>query len=146
MPTETRWPVYGSAMLLQQIRGVYAVPIMVGGQYVGALDVFQAEPMMLEAEQLAGVAAVAGLARMPMLDLLEENLDDAVTPGSPAWNEFNALTRAEVSQATGMLMAQLDVSGPAALVRLRAYAYATGRSATDVARDIIERRLRLESH
>jgi hypothetical protein len=30
-------------------------------------------------------------------------------------------------------------------VRLRAYAFATGRSATDVARDIIERRLKLQA-
>jgi hypothetical protein len=31
------------------------------------------------------------------------------------------------------------------LLRLRAHAYSTGRSASDVARDILERRLRLES-
>jgi hypothetical protein len=33
-----------------------------------------------------------------------------------------------------------------ALVRLRAHAYATGRRATDVARDILDRRLRLEAN
>jgi hypothetical protein len=44
-----------------------------------------------------------------------------------------------------MLMAQLNLAAPAALVRLRAHAYATYRSAAEVARDIIERRLRLES-
>ena len=53
------------------------------------------------------------------------------------------LTRAEVSQATGMRMAQLHIDAPTALVRLRAHAYATGRGATDVARDILARRLRL---
>ena len=36
-----------------------------------------------------------------------------------------------------MLMAQLDIDAAAALARLRAQAYASGRSATDVARDII---------
>ena len=40
-----------------------------------------------------------------------------------------------------MLVAQLDVEPAEALVRLRAHAYATGRSATDVARDILDRRL-----
>ena len=53
------------------------------------------------------------------------------------------MSRAEVSQATGMLVAQLEVEPAEALVRLRAHAYATGRSATDVARDILDRRLRL---
>jgi hypothetical protein len=67
------------------------------------------------------------------------------TPDSDAWAELNTLSRGEVSQATGMLVAQLEVEAAEALVRLRAHAYATGRSATDVARDILDRRLRLEA-
>ncbi len=67
------------------------------------------------------------------------------TPSSNAWAELNALSRAEVSQATGMVVAQLEIEPAEALVRLRAHAYATGRSATDVARDILDRRLRLEA-
>lgn len=66
-------------------------------------------------------------------------------PSSSAWAELNALSRAEVSQATGMLVAQLNLDPVEALSRLRAHAYATGRSATDVARDILERRLRLDA-
>ncbi|BBY70768.1 GAF domain-containing protein [Mycobacterium paraintracellulare] len=146
-PAETRWPAYGPAMLAREIRGVYAMPIMVAGEYVGALDLFQTTPTMLAAEQVAGVTVAAELAQMPMLDLLEQNLDDAAAkPGSTAWNEINNLTRSEVSQATGMLMAQLNLAAPVALVRLRAHAYATGRSATEIARDILERRLRLDPH
>ena len=44
-----------------------------------------------------------------------------------------------------MLVAQLGIEPAEALLRLRAHAYATGRAATDVARDILERRLRLET-
>ena len=145
-PGEVRWPGYGPAMLAHQIRGVYAMPIVVAGEYVGALDVFQIEPTALTVAQVIGVAEAAELAQIPVLDLLDRSLDEAVAePGSDAWNELNALTRAEVSQATGMLMAQLGVRAPEALVRLRAHAYATGQSASEVARDIIERGLRLES-
>jgi plasmid stability protein len=43
-----------------------------------------------------------------------------------------------------MLMAQLDITAAEALSRLRARAYATDRSVIDVARDILDRRLRLE--
>ena len=50
-----------------------------------------------------------------------------------------------VSQATGMLVAQLEVEPAGALVRLRAHVFAAGRSATDVACDILDRRLRLEA-
>lgn len=141
---ETRWPAYGQAMLAHQIRSVYAMPIAVAGVYVGALDLFQAHPAVLSGEQVAGVVVAAELAQIPMLDLLDEQLGAAARPGSDAWNELNILTRAEVSQATGMLMAQLSIEAPTALVRLRAHAYATGRSATEVAHDIIERRLLLE--
>ncbi|MDP9168333.1 MAG: GAF and ANTAR domain-containing protein [Actinomycetota bacterium] len=144
-PAEVRWPGYGPAMLAYQIRGVYAMPITVAGLYIGALDVFKADPATLTVEQIIGVTEAAGLAQLPMLDPLDQNFDEATAlPGSDAWTELNALTRAEVGQATGMLMAQLQISAPTALIRLRAHAYATGRSATDVAHDILERRLRLD--
>ena len=96
--------------------------------------------------QFAGAIVAAELAGIPLLDLLDADLQAAVAdPGSNAWAELHALSRAEVSQATGMLVAQLGVEPAEALVRLRAHAYATGRSATDVARDILDRRLRLEA-
>ena len=77
---------------------------------------------------------------------MDGDLQAAVNdPNSNAWAEFNALSRAEVSQATGMLVAQLEIEPAEALVRLRAHAYSTGRTATEVARDILDRRLRLEA-
>ncbi len=142
-PRENRWPAYGPAMLAHQVRCVYAIPIVVGGAYVGSLDLFQADPVLLTAEQVAGVVIVAELAQIPMLDLLDRR-KTANKADRSAWEELNALTRDEVSQATGMLMAQLDIEAPAALVRLRAHAYVTGSSAAAVACDIVGRRLRLE--
>lgn len=143
--TEIRWPAYGPAMLTHDIRGVYAMPVVIAGEYVGALDLFTSRPQSLRYEQMSAVAVAAELAQMPLLDLLEKDMHAAATdPDSDAWIELNNLTRSEVSQATGMVMAQLGLQAPAALARIRARAYATGRTATDVARDIIERRLRLE--
>ena len=107
---------------------------------------FWAHPGVLGAEQLASALVAAELAQMPLLDLLAEDLQAAVAdPDSDSWAELNTLSRAEVSQATGMLVAQLEVEPAEALVRLRAHAFATGRSATDVARDILDRRLRLQA-
>jgi len=144
-PNDARWPAYGPAMLAHQIRGVFAMPVLVAGEYVGALDLFCAEPGRLRTEQLAGAVAAAELAAIPVLDLMNADLQAAVSdPNSDAWAELNALSRAEVSQATGMVMAQLGIDAAEALVRLRAHAYATDRGAIDVARDILDRRLRLE--
>jgi GAF domain/ANTAR domain len=145
-PDDFRWPAFGPAMLAQQIRAVYAVPVVVAGEYVGALDLFRQKPGYLDSEHLAGAAAAAEIAGIPLLDLLDGDLQAAVAdPTSNAWAELNALMRAEVSQATGMLVAQLEIDPAEALVRLRAHAYTTGRSATDVAREILDRRLELES-
>ena len=143
---DVRWPAYGPAMLDHKIRGIFAIPVVVAGEFVGALDLFRAQPGELHVEHLAGAVVAAELAGIPLLDLMHSDLQAAVNdPDSDAWAEFNALSRTEVSQATGMLVAQLGVEPAEALVRLRAHAYATGRSATDVARDILDRRLQLEA-
>ena len=145
-PDDARWPIYGPAMLSHRIRGVFAMPVLVAGEHIGALDFFRAQPGDLGEDNLAGAIAAAELAGVPLLDLMNDDLEAAVNdPGSNAWPELQALSRAEVSQATGMLVAQLGVDPAEALVRLRAHAYATGRSSTDVARDILDRRLRLEA-
>jgi hypothetical protein len=145
-PLETRWPAYGRAMLAYQVRGIHAMPVVVAGEYVGALDLFTFEPGSLNSSQVSGAVVAAELAGVPMLDLMSADLRAAVDePGSNAWSEFNTLSRVEVSQATGMLVAQLGVDPTEALVRLRAHAYATGRTATEVARDILDCRLQLEA-
>lgn len=145
-PAEGRWPAFGSAMLDHHIRAVYAIPVALAGEFVGALDLFHQYPGPLAPGKFSGALAAADIGGIPLLDLLGADLHAAVTnPKSSAWSELNALSRAEVSQATGMLVAQLEIEPTEALVRLRAHAYATGRSATDVARDILDRRLRLEA-
>ncbi len=145
-PGDTRWSAYGSAMLANGIRFVFAMPVVVAGEHIGALDLFRTRPGRLNSEQFAGAVAAAELAGIPLLDLMGDDLLAAAgDPASNAWAELNALSRTEVSQATGMLVAQLGVEPAEALVRLRAHAYATGSSATDVARDILDRRLKLEA-
>ena len=144
-PDDARWPIYGPALLSHDIRGVFAMPVLVAGEHIGALDLFRSTPGHLAEHHFAGAIVAAELAEFSLLDLMDDDMQAAVSdPESNAWAELHALSRAEVSQATGMLVAQLGVEPAEALVRLRAHAYATGRSSTDVARDILDRRLRLE--
>jgi len=70
-PGERRWPAYGPAMLEHQIRGIYAMPVLAAGEYVGALDLFRSRPGALLGEQLAGAVIAAELAGIPVLDLLD---------------------------------------------------------------------------
>jgi transcriptional regulator with GAF, ATPase, and Fis domain len=143
----TRWPTYRRAIHVRGIRCVCAIPIAIDGHYIGALTLFRAHPGMPTAQQLAGARVAAELAEMPLLDLTKADLQAAVAdPDSHSWTELTALTRTEVNQATGMLVAQLNVEPAVALARLRAHAYATDRTPTDVARDILARRLQLQAN
>ena len=142
---ELRWPAYAPALMDQRISSVFAMSVILAGEYVGALDWYRAQPSNLKPQDLAGALIAAELAQMPLLDLLAQDLQEAIETGNgDAWADLNALTRVEVSQATGMLIDQLDVDAAEALVRLRAYAYAANRTATDVARDILHHGLRLD--
>jgi hypothetical protein len=144
-PDETRWPAYRPALLSLDVRAVYAMPVLVAGEYLGALDLFCRRPGVLDADRLAGALVAADLVGLPMLDLFSADLDAAINdPESDAWQQLCVLTRAEVSQATGVVMAQLNVGPAEALVRLRAHAYATDTSATEVARAVLEQRLYLK--
>ena len=50
-------------------------------------------------------------------------------------------SRAEIHQATGMVLAQLGVSAADAFARLRAHAFVEQRLLGDIARDVVARRL-----
>jgi hypothetical protein len=49
--------------------------------------------------------------------------------------------RRDIHQATGMVLAQLDISPTDAFSRIRAYAYSTNRTVQEVAGDVLARRL-----
>ncbi len=140
-----RWPAFAGAASRRGVRAVFALPVSVAGFPVGALDLYRKRPGALEGDLLAGGLLAAELAVLPLLDLMGLDMDAAVSDNtSVAWAELAALTRTEVYQAAGMLIAQLNVSVAEALVRLRAYAFAHDMTASEVAFEILDRRLRLD--
>ena len=65
------------------------MPVVVAGEYVGALDLFRAQPGQLDGEQISGAVVAAELAGIPLLDLLDADLQAAVgDPDSNAWAEL----------------------------------------------------------
>ncbi len=147
-PQERRWPGFAGALLDDGVRAVFALPIMVTSVSVGALDLFRAGAGPLQPDQLAGAQVAARLAAAPLLELIASH-DPEVDRGSPSPRDGAErpgpaeLDRVEVYQATGMLIAQLDVDATDALLRLRAHAIATDQTASQVAWAIVERRLLL---
>jgi hypothetical protein len=144
-PDEGRWPAFGRAALRSGVRAVFALPVAVARTPVGALDLFCRRPGPLAAERLDGGLWAAELAALPLLDLMTADID-WTTAGETedGWEQLASLQRVEVYQATGMIIAELEVDPAEALIRLRAYAYARGLTASEAAWAIVERRIVLD--
>jgi hypothetical protein len=142
---EPRWPAFKDAAERAGVRAVFAVPIRVGRIGLGALDLFRSVAGPLSTAQLADAIMVADAAAQILLDLVDK-ARSATGRGDPLaqWAQVASLSRVEVYQATGMLMAQLDLSPAAALVRIRAYAFANELTASEVAQLVTSRNLRME--
>ena len=138
------WPVFLPEIARFGIGGVFAVPLQIGAIKVGALDLYSDVHAPLGTPDFADAVAISELVTAVLL-----NLDgDGRMPGSlgPWWNQ--PLSTREVHQATGMVMAQLGTDARSAYVRLQSFAFGNRRLLGDVARDVVERRLRFhpESH
>jgi hypothetical protein len=139
-----RWPGFVGEALRRGVQAVFALPVYVAGLPVGALDLYRNVPGVLDVASMTGALLAADLAALPLLDLLRIDFDGALEDESgSAWDELTALTRVEVYQAAGMVIAQLGVGSAEAVSRIRGYAYAHGMTASEVAYEIVERRLRL---
>lgn len=145
--SQGRWPAFAPAVLDAGVRAVFALPISVARMPVAALDLFRLSAGPLSPDDMSGGLLAAELARLPILDLIS-GATDWMTDGTShgAWAQLKSLERVEVYQATGMIMAQLDIRPADALARLRAHAFSSGQTASDVAWAIVERRLQLETH
>ncbi|MCA1822349.1 MAG: GAF and ANTAR domain-containing protein [Pseudonocardia sp.] len=134
--TETsRWPIFAAAVMEQSVVGaLFAVPLQWGTLNLGVLDLYRRAPGSLSDAQLRDAISAADMAALMFLGVRTD-------PGDVAWLDHSLHGRAEIHQATGMVLAQLGVSAQDALARLRAYAFAEQRLLGDVAHDVVSRRL-----
>ena len=135
-----RWPAFTPAALGDGARAVFALPLQLGAIRWGALDLYRSQPGGLSPDELADALAFADAANMLLIDSAAGMPPDA---GELTWQRDDPTAhQAQVHQATGMIIVQLGVSAETAFARLRAYAYSHDRRLGDVARDVVDRRLR----
>jgi len=134
-----RWPVFTPAAVETGARAVFAFPLRSGAVRLGSLVLHRTRPVPMTADQLADTLVVADV----VLSLLLDELVPVRRELTQQSGEGMSLSRAEVHQAAGMVSAQLGVTVEEALVRLRAYAYASEQPMDAVARRIVTRRLRM---
>jgi ANTAR domain len=137
----SRWPWFAPAAVAADACAVFAWPVQVGATSIGLLDLYRRWPGPLPDEDLADAGLLADAAAIVLLDDHGLGSADALVWVITDVTRF----RPEVHQATGMLTVQLHLDLVDAFARLCAAAYADGRPMVEVARDIVARRLRLDS-
>ena len=143
--TGTRWAAFTDAAVRAGAAAVFAFPVRIGAIRLGVLGLYRDQEGPLNTFQLGDALILADTATMLLLDAEARETDDPLSGAAPASQSPHlAVHDAEIYQATGMLTEQLGVSISVAFARLRAYAYAQDRRLSDVAHDIVTRRLRLD--
>ena len=133
------WPHYARRAFDLGARAVFAFPLRLDTHPIGVLTLYQYSIGLLTEEQSADSAVVA-----TVLAHTISSIQATSTPPLLASELSDANAhRAEVHQASGVIAIQLDTDVGAALLRIRAHAYATDQSVAFVAQEIVAHRLRL---
>ena len=133
------WPNYAAPALHLGACAVFAFPLHLGAGIIGVLTLYQDTVGMLTNDQDADGSEVARMlpAFMNAIQdrsaepLLAEELSDT------------SAHRAEVHQAAGITAIQLGITVDDALIRIRAYAYATSQTVAHISQEILAHRLEL---
>jgi hypothetical protein len=139
-PEMTRWVAFTATAVAAGARAVFGFPMRVGVVRIGALNMYRDRPGGLTDAQHADSLLLADVAARAVLDMQAH-----APPGAFAAElEQGADFRLVVHQASGMVSVQLRISVAEALLRLRSYAFAQDRPLSEVAEEVVARRLRLD--
>jgi GAF domain-containing protein len=131
--TFSAWPEFWRTISGGEVGAMFAFPLHVNSLEIGAVELYSSNPGPLTTTQVAHASALADITAWQVLRRVLADLDEEP--------ELRAHSRREVHQATGMVIAQLDVTADDATLLLRAHAFSTGRSVREIANDVVERRL-----
>ncbi|MEV0275220.1 GAF and ANTAR domain-containing protein [Streptomyces sp. NPDC050610] len=130
-----RWPMLLPEAAALGIGAVFCFPLHVGSACLGTLTLQRAAPGPPAEATTTGAWLVANALTAVLLE------------GGPRWDAFASAEggsdfyRAAVHQASGMISVQAGVPVAQALLRLRAHAFRHGRRVSEVAEDVVARRL-----
>jgi hypothetical protein len=140
LEAEVRWPAFSVNAVRAGVGAIFAFPLQIGAIRLGALDLYRRDPGALDSDTLADALLVADTATAALVHMHETSPAGTVDGD---WWDSSSFFHVEVHQATGMIMMQLDVSATDALLVLRAAAFASGQSVSELAKLVVQGRLRL---
>jgi hypothetical protein len=141
--TAQRWPIFAAAVAEQtDVRALFAFPLQWATVNVGVLDLYRRTPGGLSTAQCRDAISASETGALMLLGVrTDPGHTDADGESGGSWLDHSPSSRAEIHQATGIVLTQLGVSAPQALARMRGYAFVEQRLLIDVARDVVSRRL-----
>ena len=130
------WPVFVQTLDGTDVGGVFAFPMVVGSLDIGAVDLYSRRPRTLTGPQIADATTMVGIAARQVLRrvLLAQTM-------KPDPDADEGYSRRVVHQATGMVLAQLNLGASDALLLLQGYAFSHARTVREVADDVVARKL-----
>jgi len=137
----SRWLGFTPPVFKAGVRALFAFPLRVGAVRIGSLDLYRDHSGALSDDQHADALIIADVVSQAVLTMQAEaplgelaaQLEAVMTPQNVVY------------QAVGMVSAQLRVSADESLIRLKAHAFANDRLLTELAQDVLARRLRFDA-
>lgn len=130
------WPAFAPEALERGAVALFAFPLAIGPLRFGAVDLYSRSAVRLDE---TACAAASRMADAVGRRVLHRALAALVAPEDEPASRFS---RRIVQQATGMVLAQLDISADDAKLVIQGHAFAEGRTMMEVAEQLVERRLR----
>ncbi|MGZ5385679.1 MAG: GAF and ANTAR domain-containing protein [Acidimicrobiia bacterium] len=140
-PSAPRWMAFAVPAIAAGARAVFGFPLQVGAVRLGALNLYRDQPGPMSDEQHADALVMADVSAAAVLMMQANAPPEKVAVELESGSDF----RYVVHQASGMVAVQLDVGIAQAMIRLRGYSFSSDRPLTEVARDVVARRLRFDA-
>jgi hypothetical protein len=131
----SNWPAFSAAIRDDPVASIFAFPLAVGPLRIGAIDLYSSSPTTLDGRHTRQADAMAAVVSRYVLRqaLNAVGRSDEVTG--------NAYSRRLIHQATGFVLAQLDLTPEDARLVIQGHAFAAERSMMEVAQDIVDGRI-----
>ena len=139
-PAVPRWAAFTPAALEAGARAIFGFPLQIGATRLGAFNFYRDAKGPLTDEQHADLSVVAEVAARTVIDLQAQAPEGDLAEELRQGTDYQLV----VHQASGMVSVQLGVSVGEALVRLRARSFGDDRPLTEVAADVVARRIRFD--
>ncbi|MFK4295714.1 GAF domain-containing protein [Arthrobacter sp. GAS37] len=127
------WPVFSKAVLETEAAALFAFPLTLGALDLGVVELYHTKPGSLSYADYSTASVLAGQTAWHLLRrVLSVNSPDT----DPAV-EAALMSRREIHQATGMVLAQSGSSAADALLLMRAHAFAHALSLRETAEAVL---------